>query len=431
MFIDPIASRFRQDATLVGLCDPSEVRRTFHQRRLQDTYGLEAVPTFEDFDLMLQETRPDCVTVCTPDYLHHDYIVKSLEFGADVISEKPLTTDAEKCRAIFAAVERTGRKVRTTFNMRWSPGITKVRQIIASGTIGRVRHVDFEYMLNTSHGADYFRRWHNEKEKSGGLLIHKSTHHFDVINWWLDAIPEMVFAQGGLVFYGKENALKRGDSSWTNYDRYSASTDPSDPFHLDIAGDSTMGGLYRDAEEETGYIRDKNVFREGIDIEDSMSVLVRYRTGEMLTYSLNAYCPREGFRASISGDRGRIEYEERHASHIVTGDLQITPSEGHQMDLTVQRHFSEPYKVEIHSAEGGHGGADPLLQEQMFSATPPQDSLMRGAGHEQGAASLLIGAAANLSMEKTEAIRISQLFSLSPNARHLHELDRDTHFSQH
>lgn len=50
-----------------------------------------------------------------------------------------------------------------------------------------------------------------------------------------------------------------------------------------------------------------------------MSVVVRYRTGAMMSYSLNAFCPCEGYRVSFSGDAGRIEYVERHASHIITG----------------------------------------------------------------------------------------------------------------
>jgi predicted dehydrogenase len=127
MFIDPIAGRFKDSAELVGLCDPSETRRTYHQKRLVRDFGVPEVPTYEDFDRMLAEQKPDVVIVCTPDYLHHEFIVRSLDFGADVVSEKPLTIDAEKWRQIDEAVRRTGRRVRTTFNMRWGPGVTKVR----------------------------------------------------------------------------------------------------------------------------------------------------------------------------------------------------------------------------------------------------------------------------------------------------------------
>jgi predicted dehydrogenase len=424
MFIDPIVSRFRDCAELVGLCDPSRVRRTYHQQRLISQYGAPEVPTYDDFDRMLAEQKPDVVIVCTPDYLHHHYIVRSLEFGADVVSEKPLTIDADKWRQIYDAVQRTGRRVRTTFNLRWGPGSSKVRELIAAGEIGRVRHIDFEYFLDTSHGADYFRRWHSYKKYSGGLLLHKSTHHFDVLNWWLDAIPSRVFAEGGLVFYGKKNAVERGDEALTRYPRYTGTPEAAaDPFRLTLDSDPQLKALYLDAEEETGYIRDQNVFRDGIDIEDSMSLIIKYRTGAVVSYSLNAYSPREGFRASISGDRGRIEYEEAHAGHVIKGDEKAGPEgDGFATRLILQKHFGEPREIAVPRLEGGHGGGDPLLQEQIFSLNPPPDPLMRSAGHEQGAASLLIGAAANVSMASGQPVEVNDLFAFPAELVRLSQL---------
>lgn len=427
MFIDPIADTYRDVAELVGLCDTSAIRRTFHRDRLTRRYGTPEIPTYDakDFDLMLHEQRPDIVIVCVPDYLHHEYIVRSLEGGADVISEKPLTIDAERYALIADAVRRTGRHVRTSFNYRWSPGVSKVREVIEQGTIGRVTHVDFEYQLNTSHGADYFRRWHSDKTCSEGLLVHKSTHHFDLVNWWIDAIPELVFALGDLNFYGKVNAIHRGCEEWTRYPRYSSeNAAKDDPFMLSFDDHPTLDALYRKAEHENGYIRDRNVFRDGITIEDTMSVMIRYRTGVVANYSLVAYAPCEGYRVTITGDGGRLEYVERHASHIITGDTQLKTRAGekHDMRLHVQKLFSESVEIPIVSSAGGHGGGDPLLQEQIFSPTPPPDVLKRNAGHEQGAASILIGAAANRSMVKGVPVKIIDLFRLAPDKIRLSDL---------
>ena len=58
-----------------------------------------------------------------------------------------------------------------------------------SGGIGEITGVDFRWYLDRVHGADYFRRWHRRKDKSGGLLVHKATHHFDLVNWWLASTP--------------------------------------------------------------------------------------------------------------------------------------------------------------------------------------------------------------------------------------------------
>ena len=76
-----------------------------------------------------------------------------------------------------------------------------------SGAIGHVTSVDFSWYLDATHGADYFRRWHRLREKSGSLWVHKATHHFDLVNWWLDADPVEVTAAGALELYGKQRAV--------------------------------------------------------------------------------------------------------------------------------------------------------------------------------------------------------------------------------
>lgn len=431
MFIDPVATRFSDQAEIVGLCDASLVRARYHGTRLQAALEYDAVPIYgaPDFSRMLRETRPDVVVVCTIDSEHDRYIVESLRAGCDVVTEKPMTVTVAKCAMIFAAIVETSRSVRVAFNYRWLPGASKVRALLAAGTIGTVRQVTMEYLLNTSHGADYFRRWHARKENSGGLLVHKSTHHFDLVNWWLDAIPEEVFAHGALSFYGRENALKRGDEKWTRYPRYFGHAVNGDPFAYDYTQSMLQDVEYERnlylgaAEHESGYVRDRNVFRDDITIEDVMNVLVRYRTGTLLNYSLNAFSPYEGYRVAFTGDRGRIEYQERHGAHIPDSGKIGTEHAGDEApELRVLPHFQPPYSVRIEAPAGDHGGGDSLLQEQIFSAQPPVDPLRRNAGHEQGAASILVGIAANRSIAEGGPVKISQLIPLRPGVTRLSEL---------
>jgi predicted dehydrogenase len=430
MFIDPLVREYSAQAELVALCDVSLTRAAYHQQRLQDKYSYHEVPLYkaDDFERMIEETRPDVVIVCTVDATHHEYIIRALRAGCDVVTEKPMTTDDEKCRAILQAVEKTGHKVRVSFNYRWAPGPTKVRELLQSGIIGTIHAVNLEYQLNTSHGADYFRRWHAHKEHSGGLLVHKSTHHFDLVNWWIDGIPQDVFAWGGLKFYGRENAIRRGDEQYTGYDRYTGEPRAeNDPFAYRIEGKSAEG-IYKNAEAESGYLRDRNVFREGISLEDTMAVLVKYRDGIVLNYSLVAYSPQEGFHVTFTGDKGRVEYIERHGSHIIIGqsDTELAAEQaegdGHGMHLRVIPMFGQGYDVPIETVSGGHGGGDPQIQRQIFDANAPEEKFGRNAGHEQGAASILIGVAANRSMETGLPVAISDLCEVQPTAVKLHEL---------
>ncbi len=430
-FLDPAATHYAAAVEIVGLCDASQVRACYHAERLRSEFHYPAVPVYPagDFGRMLRETSPDFVVVCTIDREHDHYIIEALRAGCDVITEKPMTISAEKCAAILAAVRETGHAVRVAFNYRWSPGATKLRETLAAGTIGAVRHVTLEYLLNTSHGADYFRRWHASKRDSGGLLVHKATHHFDLVNWWLDAIPAQVSAQGSLAFYGRANALARGDAALTRYPRYRGHAPAHDPFAYDYDRSMLDDPAYEHAlylgaaERETGYIRDRNVFRDDIDIEDVMNVLVRYRTGTLLNYSLNAFSPYEGYRVAFNGDRGRIEYEEYHGAHLVGTDaIGATHAPNPPPVLRILPHFQAPYQVSIDAAHGAHGGGDTLLQEQIFSPHPPTDPFRRAAGHEQGAASILIGIAANVSMVTGQTVDLSHLVALRPEAIRLSEL---------
>jgi len=420
MFSHPLADRFRNEAQLVAICDNNQGRLEFTREKIQKefNYTIPFLYSADDFDKMLQEQKPDTVVVCTPDYLHAHYAVRAMHAGCDVITEKPMTIDAEQARQIFNAVKETGKQVRVTFNARYQNGPTMIKRMITEGIVGNIKQVHMDYWLDTSHGADYFRRWHREKDKSGGLMLHKSTHHFDLINWWIDGIPETVFGMGQLSFYGRENAEKRGLK--ITYDRYTGHDTTNDPFAYKLDTSEAVRKLYLDAEKYDGYIRDRNVFGDGITAEDNMTVLARYRSGIQLSYTLTCFLPREGYRACFRGDKGELEY--MHGVELVPDG-----PDGKVRKVTVDRiyvrpMFKEPYCIEVPKMEGGHGGADPLLQEQLFAANPPVDPDKRHAGHGQGAASILLGAAANISFATGEAVHISKLFPELGNATRLADL---------
>jgi len=415
MFIDALTKTYRAGAELVALCDLSQTRMNWYNQHLQARAGLSPLPTYQadQFDLMLAETHPDTVIVTTMDSTHHIYIIRALEQGYDVITEKPMTTDSEKLHAVMQAVERTGRSLRVSFNARYGPLNTRFRELLLQGVVGKPLAVDFSWVLDTRHGADYFRRWHREKEHSGGLLVHKATHNFDLVNWWIDSYPRDVFAMGALQFYGKENAEARGEQY--HYDRYTdVPAAAHDPFALNLHANEEYRELYLAAEQETGYLRDRNVFGEAITIEDTMSVIVRYRSGVLLNYSLLAYSPWEGFHVAITGTKGRIEMDV--AEHALPPNKDSRPTTSKKLfrstRIRVYPMFGTPYDVEIAEGLGDHGGADAVLLEHLFSPQPVDDPLQRAASHIDGAASLLIGIAANESMRTGKKIAIDDLFLL-------------------
>jgi predicted dehydrogenase len=435
MYIRAAVGTYAPHAELVGLCDASPTRMNYWNQVVADDFGHPPLPTYTDaqFDQMVRETKPDVVIVTTVDSAHHQYIVRALELGCDAVTEKPMTTDADKARAIFDAVDRTGGHVTVTFNYRYMPVFTKLREIILSGEIGEPTLVDFQWHLDTSHGADYFRRWHREKSKSGGLLVHKATHHFDLVNFWVGSTPKTVFAMGDTRFYGKANAEARGETY--GYDRYTG--EPAardDPFCVGLveqdkhprgakADKKRYKALYYDAEHEPygfgdeGYIRDRNVFSDKwpLDAEDTMAVCARYRNGVILSYSLIAYCPWEGERVSIQGTKGRLEYFARGEGHIISGQTdEELGQQQHQAEqvLRIQKMFEPPVELEIPTAAGGHGGGDARILDQIYLPDPPADPFNRSATHIDGAASLMMGLAANEAIRTGRAVDVDELLGL-------------------
>ncbi len=387
MYARPIAQHFHDTAHIVGVFDVNP-----HRARLLSEHSTQP-PVFDDFDVMLRETRPDCVIVTTVDRFHHDYIIRALNAGCDAITEKPMTIDDAKCRAILDAERRSGKQVTVTFNYRFSPYATKVKEFIRAGAIGKVLNVDFEWILDRRHGADYFRRWHRRMENSGGLLVHKSTHHFDLINWWLDDEPERVFGIGSRQFYGPTRA-ERGERC------SSCAFTQTCEFFVNFKEDTTMKALYFDAEQHDGYYRDRCVFSDEIDIYDTMSVSVRYAHGTQLAYSLIAYSPYEGWRASITGTHGRMEIEE-----IESGPRAVhAPQVIHLFDA---RGNTTAHPVD--QVEGGHGGGDPLLLERLFGEKNLPDPLGHMAGSRAGAMSILVGIGANKAIATGQSVRIEDL----------------------
>ncbi|MBV7327133.1 Gfo/Idh/MocA family oxidoreductase [Chloroflexi bacterium TSY] len=426
MYVEALTNTYAEHSELVGFCDLSQTRMEWYNEQLAEQRDLAPIATYhaDNFDQMIAETKPDVVIVTTMDSTHHKYIIRAMELGCDAICEKPMTTDAPKANAIFDAIAQTGRHLRVTFNYRYAPIATRARELLMKGVVGRPLHVNFYWVLDTSHGADYFRRWHREKDKSGGLLVHKATHHFDLINWWLDSYPQQVFALGDLRFYGRENAAARGESY--PYERYTGeSAAADDPFALRLDGHEKLEALYLNAEKETGYIRDRNVFGDNISAEDTMSVIARYRNGVLLTYSLLAYSPWEGYRIAITGDQRRMEIDlvEAIGKQFIAGQEEtMTPDDKAEWadihkrfggkQIRVYPMFGKPYEAGIPEATGGHGGADPVMLEQIFSPNPPADPFKRAASHIDGVASILLGIAANESIATGQPIMVDDLLRL-------------------
>ncbi len=406
---DGLYTTFRDRCEVVGLCDTNPGRLKFYRDYAKRKTGA-TIPVYDakDFDAMIRETAPDAVIVTTVDSTHHSYIVRAMELGCDVITEKPMTNTDEKCRQIIEAQKKFGKKITVSFNYRYSPARTQLKDLLMSGVIGDVLSTDFHWMLNTHHGADYFRRWHSLKQFSNGLLLHKATHHFDLMNWWLSAVPVSVMASGKREFYTPEMAKRLGLSG--HHERCLVCPEKkSCGFELDISANPNLKALYLDNEQYDGYFRDRCVFRPEIDIEDTMNVLVRYSTNATMSYSLNAFNSWEGYYVVFNGTKGRLEQKIEETVYVAgDGGVQGGMKPGAQ-SMKIFPIRGAPYDVPVAEGTGGHAGGDDLMLKDIFDPPQQPDRYLRCADQRAGAYSLLIGVAANYSMAAGKEIRIDDL----------------------
>ena len=390
----PLKQEYADVLEFVGLCDINPKRATVAKRMI----GVDC-PTFTNFDQMCDLAKPDLLMVTTVDGFHSNYITRALDRGLDVITEKPMVIDERQCQEVLDAEKRNKKKIVVTFNYRYAPKHQKIKEILMSGAIGRVISVDFSWYLDVRHGADYFRRWHRLKSKGGSLWVHKATHHFDLINWWLDADPVEVSAQAGLEVYGRNSAFR------STHCRVCPHTSNC-RFFYDMTKNAARMELYASCEDADGYHRDGCVFREDIDIYDTMSAVVKYSTGANMTYSLNAFMPIEGYRLAFNGEKGRLEVRDY--------ERQPWPVE-QQTEMYLTKSFGQREKIDIPEIGGGHSGGDSRIRDLIFRKTEVP-SYMRLPDSRAGALSCLTGTAARKSVELKRPIKISELARLPAKA---------------
>ncbi|MDG5786911.1 Gfo/Idh/MocA family oxidoreductase [Evansella sp. AB-P1] len=409
LFMKPMIETFSTRTKIVGLLDSDSKRFEV----CKTTYpSLENVPEYkeEDFDQMIAETNPDVVIVAGRDDSHITYIIKALEKDIDVLVEKPMVTTAADSKRVLDAEAKSKGKVTVTFNYRYAPIHQKIKEMILEDKVGRITSIDLNWYIDTYHGSSYFQRWNRVREHSGGLSIHKSSHHFDLVNWWTDQKPVEAFAFGELNYFGPDSEFnpKKEDGRfcetcdyqldcdyYTRWNSRSATVKVEDD-HVGQGGD-----LQR---KYTGYRPDQCIFDSEINIEDTYATTVRYDKGALLSYSVNFSTPYEGYRLAINGTKGRIESVEYHMPQRI-------PFPTPMQTIDYFPLFGSKQTINVVHREGGHGGADPIMLEDLFLGKDPNRSYEILSGAEDGAYAVACGEAVWRSVKEKKPVKIEDILA--------------------
>ncbi len=412
MFMDPVREIYKDHSELVAMVDPDRLR--------MDNYNITrktnvAAYRPEEFDKMVHEQKPDTVIIACQDALHHIYVIKALEYDLDVIVEKPLTTSEEFCKQIAEAAGKSSGTVKVTFNYRYTPHTTKIKELVAEDKVGKVTSIDLNWYIDTFHGSSYFQRWNRLREMSGGLSVHKSCHHLDLVQWWINQKPVELFSYGARNFYGSEGEHCPLEKHEIGDGRICPTCDKKhvckyymrwyrDEFRSDKSNHK-LDEFVTTSQVYQNYSNRQCIYDPEIDIEDTYGAVIKYDKGAILNYSANFSMPYEGFRLGINGTKGRIEMKELHAPNR----LPFPAEEGEK--ITYIPLFGGREEIDIVNLGGDHGGGDPLMRDELFIGADQLCKVQRQASVWDGIDVVLTGIAIYRSILEHRPIPMDELRS--------------------
>lgn len=183
---------------------------------------------FERFDRHLDKLKRkgamvDCISICSPNYLHDSHIRFALRYGANAICEKPLVLNPWNADALLEIEKETGRKVFTILQLRLHPAIIALRDKIMNGPKDKIYNVDLRYI--TSRGNWYQISWKGDQSKSGGIATNIGIHFFDMLLWIFGAVKSSTVTSSQADSAEGRLELQRARVNWflsINYDHIPA-----------------------------------------------------------------------------------------------------------------------------------------------------------------------------------------------------------------
>ncbi len=181
---------------IAALCDPFEARLNGYGELFHVT---ERFTSEEEF---FQAKRADVLVIATMDRDHVRQCVRALELGYDVLLEKPITDSREELASLVAAQKQYGGKVLVCHVLRYVPAYLKAAEIIQSGKIGRLVHIDaLEEVAYWHHAHSYVRGNWRSREETVPMLLAKCCHDLDLLQYYAGARCESVSSVGDLTFF--------------------------------------------------------------------------------------------------------------------------------------------------------------------------------------------------------------------------------------
>lgn len=332
-------------------------------------------------DLLAREDI-EAVIIVSPDYTHEEQAIAAFEAGKHVFLEKPIATTLEGGQKVLEARDKSGKTLLIGFVLRYNKAYKKMKELIASGIIGELKT---GWVLHSvGAGSDwYFHDWHGIMENTGGLLLQKGSHDFDIINWVVDSKIKKMAAFGSQDFFGGnkpndlvcQNCEDKNKCSEAIQDKIISWKRPD--------GNQTEV-LYNQWRNQCAY-------REEVDVLDNHQVILEYENGVKVSYLECHYTPDDNREYIFIGTKGKLKLDD--ANDLITVQLRNSMYDR-----------KEKITYENLQSSEGHGGGDKYILDDFVQAL--RTGVQPNAGGEAGYLAIEAGLEAHRAIRDGEVINI-------------------------
>jgi len=393
---------------VVAIADPVPACRE-HVRKMFD---LPDSACYEDWEeILAQPKMADVAVIAMSDHLHYVPALRAIEKGYHLLLEKPVAPTAQQCADIALAAERKGVQVLVCHVLRYTPFYGKIKELLMAGTIGQVISLDQVEAVGNVHFSHSFVRgkWHNEAESSP-MLLAKSCHDLDIIQWLLDKPCTKVQSFGSLTHFTPENAPegapKRcadggcpvGDTCPYNCVRHYYDEKKNHRRAIITNGISVSKEPTDEEVMEALRTRDYGlcVYQANNDVLDHQTVNMEFAGGATATLSVNAF-NQGGRYIRIFGTKGEI--------YAFMADTEITV-----YTFEDKRKWTVSVLKTEESIVGGHGGGDQGIIRELHAYLSGTYTGFRAADINTSVRNHLIGFAAEEARHGETVMDMGQVY---------------------
>ena len=389
-YLYQLRDRIDRDWQLSALADPNPVAIDVYQRN----YGNSSVRTFASGPELLKAMghELDAVIIASPNTLHLESLLPSLEKGLIIVLEKPIATTIEDCVTMWQAYVKAGSPpLAVGFVLRYTSFYGAVKQMLDSGEIGQVLSIEATELLGPPLTSLFMRTWRRWEELTGSFILEKCCHDMDLLNWFVGAPARQVssFATRTRFVPNPEAAMHCCDCKLKDSCRYNALS--LNPYIMNVSGRHEVEALIPSD--------DLCVFNSDKDVPDHQVVNIEFENGVLATFTACMDQPKTTRTIKIDATNGQI-----------VGDFSEDYLEVRQHAKNSAINDYRTRQIKIEHDDSGHHGGDSVLSNQIRAMlrnqpTPPL------AGLKEGIEACLIAFAAEQSRREKKIVDMKGIFA--------------------